>query len=66
MDSHQLGIEMVIIIFIFVVAGIMFLTYIKAIPNEDIPREYFFKVREPYIRQKRKMKEEAKKMDVDL
>ena len=61
MDAHQLLIEFGIIGYIFLMAGIMFFIYLKAVPNEDIPKEYFFKVREPGIRKKRKLQEEAKK-----
>ncbi len=39
----------------------VFIIYIKSVPDEVIPGEYFFKVRKPNIRRKRKLKEEAKK-----
>ena len=66
MELHQLGLELGIIGFMFLVAGTMFYIYIMATPNEDIPREYFFRIREPHIRQKRKLKEDAKKVEVEL
>jgi len=61
MDKEQLLIEFGVIGIIFLVAGILFFIYIKATPNETIPDEYFFKVREPKIRKKRKLEQEAKK-----
>ena len=61
MDKEQLLIEFGVIGIIFLVAGILFFIYIKAVPNETIPDEYFFKVREPKIRKKRKLEQEAKK-----
>lgn len=70
MESRQFLIELGIIAYIFLMAGIMFFIYIKATPNVDIPKEYFFKVREPHIRKKRKLMEEvekkAKKVNVDV
>ena len=59
--ERQLLIELGIIGIIFLVAGIAFFIYIKATPAETIPDEYFFKVREPNIRKKRKLKEDAKR-----
>ena len=59
--QRQLLIELGIIGYIFLVAGIVFYIYIKAVPNEVIPDEYFYKVREPNILKKRKLKEEARK-----
>ena len=61
MDKEQLLVEFGVIGIIFLVAGILFFIYIKATPNETIPDEYFFKVREPKIRKKRKLEQEAKK-----
>ena len=61
MDKEQLLVEFGVIGIIFLVAGILFYIYIKATPNETIPDEYFFKVREQKIRQKRKLEQEAKK-----
>ena len=61
MDKEQLLIEFGVIGIIFLVAGILFFIYIKATQNETIPDEYFFKVREPKIRKKRKLEQEAKK-----
>ena len=61
MDKEQLLIEFGVIGIIFLVAGILFFIYIKATPDETIPDEYFFKVREPKIRKKRKLEQEAKK-----
>ena len=61
MDKEQLLVEFSVIGTIFLVAGILFFIYIKATPNETIPDEYFFKVREPKIRKKRKLEQEAKK-----
>jgi len=61
MDKEQLLIEFGVIGIIFLVAGILFFIYIKATPNETIPDEYFFKVREPKIRKKRILEQEAKK-----
>jgi len=61
MDKEQLLVEFGVVGIIFLVAGILFFIYIKATPNETIPDEYFFKVREPKIRQKRKLEQEAKK-----
>ena len=61
MDQRQLLIEFCIIAYIFLTAGLVFFIYIKATPKEVIPNEYFFKVREPRIRKKRKL-EEASKM----
>ena len=61
MEKQQLLIELGMIGIIFLVAGIAFFIYIKATPTETIPDEYFFKVREPNIRKKRQLKEEAKR-----
>ena len=61
MESRQLLIEFGMIAYIVLMSGIVFFIYIKATPNKDLPDEYFFKVREPKIRKKRKLKEEAKK-----
>ena len=61
MDKEQLLIEFGVIGIIFLVAGILFFIYIKATPDETIPDEYFFKVREPKIRKKRELEREAKK-----
>ena len=61
MDKEQLLIEFGVIGIIFLVAGILFFIYIKATPKETIPDEYFFKVREPKIRKKLKLEQEAKK-----
>ena len=61
LKQRQLIVEFGIIGYIFVIAGILFFIYIKATPDEVIQDEYFFKVREPNIRKKRQLKEEAKK-----
>jgi len=69
MEQKSLVIEFGLIGAIFLVAGILFFIYIKATPSEPIPDEYFFKVREPQIRKKRKLEEEArkaKKKNVDI
>ena len=60
-QQRQLILEFGLIGYIFLMAGIVFFIYIKSVPDEVIPDEYFFKVREPNIRRKRKLKEEAKK-----
>ena len=69
LQQRQLIVEFGVIAYIFVMAGILFFIYIKATPDEVIQDEYFFKVREPNIRKKRKLKEEAKKakkMNVEI
>ena len=45
--------------FVMVVLGLYF--YVRFSPEEKIPPEYFFKVREPQIRRRRENEAKAKK-----
>ena len=44
--DHQLALELGLVVFMLLLAGILFFIYVKSMPNVDIPREYFRKVRE--------------------
>ena len=69
MNQSQLLLEFGLIGYIFLVAGVVFMIFLKSMPKETIPPEYFFKIREPSIRKKRKLREEAaakKKANIEL
>ena len=69
MNQSQLLLEFGLIGYIFLVAGVVFMIFLKSTPKETIPPEYFFKIREPSIRKKRKLGEEAaakKKANIEL
>ena len=69
MNQGQLLLEFGLIGYIFLVAGVVFMIFLKSTPKATIPPEYFFKIREPRIRKKRKLREEAaakKKANIEL
>ena len=60
-DSHQYGLEIGIMAAAIFLAVIGLYIYVRfSPPVENIPPEYFFKVREPRIRQRREAEAKAK------
>jgi hypothetical protein len=60
MEPAQLGLELAIVAITIILAVFFLYIYVKLSPKENIPREYFFKVREPKIRLKREAEAKTK------
>lgn len=59
--SQEYDLEMAMMALAIVLAFIGLYFYVRFTPKEDIPADYFFKVREPKVRQRREAQAKAKK-----